>query len=497
MANADNHPADHPDVTALLPVQMDFIAGSPQQPDGEGGLMLSHPDTGAPLAPSRSSSSAAVEAAIAAADDAHRDGRWWDLGPTGRAAVLLRFADALEARSADLAVPESLNTGIPIGVTEPMTGGLAGFLHGAADRTRTLAAEPKDGRHGPTVLHRLPFGPVVVIAPWNAPSPTIVGRTAAALAAGCPVIVKPSEWAPGTADLVAQAAAEANLPVGSFQLVHGGPAVGAQLVSDPRVRVVSFTGGQPAGRAIAAAAAPNFTRLQLELGGNNPAIVCADADLDATAASLAAGMTKLNGQWCEAPGRIIVHDSIADELVERLRAELDTYRIGSCLDPATRIGPLSHQAHYDKVMRAVADLAASPGHSVLRSGQLPELSGWFVQPTIIKGLDPLDAPDEVFGPAVTVHAAPDDSVALAGANAGHDGLAGYVFSSDIDKALDMGHRIRAGEIKVNGTGLFDLCGDSEQSFWGCSGIGGHGDDAVFELFRGSRIVGVDNPKADI
>ncbi len=497
MTNADNHQADHLGLGAVLPPQLDFIAGSPRSPEGPVGPTLCNPDTGDALAPSRSSSTEAVETALAAADQAHRDGRWWDLGPAGRAEALSRFADALEARAGDLAVPESLNTGIPIGVTEPMTGGLAGFLRGAADRTSTLAPEAKDGRHGPTLLHRLPFGPVVVIAPWNAPSPTIVGRTAAALAAGCPVIVKPSEWAPGTADIVAQAAAEATLPPGAFQLVHGGPSVGSQLVSDHRVRVVSFTGGRHAGRAIAAAAASNFTRLQLELGGNNPAVVCADADLAATARSLAAGMTKLNGQWCEAPGRIIVHHSIADELIEGLRAELDDLLIGSCLDPATRIGPLSHQVHHDKVVKAVADLAVGPGRSVVTGAEPPDWPGWFVPPTIVTGLDPLDAPEEVFGPVVTVHRADDEAAALAGANAGQDGLAGYVFSADIDKALALGAQVRAGEVKINGTGLFDLCGDSEQSFWGTSGLGGHGDETLFELFRGSRIVGVDDADAEI
>ena len=143
-----------------------------------------------------------------------------------------------------------------------------------------------------------------------------------------------------TKDDFRAAAAEAGLPPGTFQLVHGGPDVGAHLVADPRIRVVVFTGGQPAGRSIAAAAGRNFTRLQLELGGNNPAIVRSDADVAATAASLAAGMTKLNGQWCESPGRLLVHRSIIVELTDALASELDRLRIGSCLDPSTDLGPL-------------------------------------------------------------------------------------------------------------------------------------------------------------
>jgi betaine-aldehyde dehydrogenase len=479
----------------LIPDQLDLIAGRSARPQETTDVILCHPDTGDALTEGLATATDQVDAALASADQLHQSGGWFDLDVDAKSAALTRFAHALEAISADLAVPESINTGIPISVTQPMTSGVAGFLHGAAEQVRASTERAMDGRHGATVLHRLPFGPAVVIAPWNAPSPSIVGKSAAAMAAGCPVIVKPSEWAPGTADLVATAAMEAELPPGLFQLVHGGAAVGAQLVADRRSRVVVFTGGQPAGRAIAAAAAPNFARLQLELGGNNPAIVCADADIAATARSLADGATKLNGQWCEAPGRILVEASVADDLRDALLTELARRRIGSCLDPDTEIGPLSHQLHHQKVTAAVQALDSRADTEVHRVGELPDLGGWFFPPTLITGIAANESLSETFGPVMTLHSVADEQAALAAASVGDDGLAAYVFSADTERAMALGARLRAGEVKVNGTGLFDLCGDSEQSFWGASGIGGHGDATTFELFRGSRIVGVDDANA--
>ncbi|MDO8364951.1 MAG: aldehyde dehydrogenase family protein [Actinomycetota bacterium] len=477
------------------PEQLDLIAGARRRPELKSGAMLCNPDTGEVLAEGLASSATAVDEALAAADEVHRSGVWNRLPLAERVARLHALADAVAAIAPGLAEPEALNTGIPIDVAGPMTGGLGGYFHGAAHFLQTQGeVEDRAGRHGRVQLHRAPRGPAVVIAPWNAPAPCTIGRTAMALGAGCPVIVKPSEWAPFTADLFMEAMAAADLPPGLVQLVHGGADVGAQLVADPRTRVVSFTGGLQAGRAIAAAAAPNFAALQLELGGNNPAIVRADANIASAAAGLAAGMTKLNGQWCEAPGKILVHRSLADELVARLLDELEQRSFGSCLQPGTAIGPMSHRARRDELVGRIAELvsAGATAHQVHR---LPALRGWFVAPTVLTGLPSAAAVSEIFGPVVTVHAFDADDEAVAAANEAGDGLAGFVFSADVDAALAMGAQLRGGEVRINGTGLFDLCDGSTQSFWGTSGFGAHGDVQVFELFRGSRIVGEDDPGA--
>ena len=480
-----------------IPEQVDLVDGRRLRPAERSGAVLCHPDTGEWLADGRASDEGTVAEALAAAHRVHETGVWTALPLEERAARLEACAAAIEAaagaRDGGLGVAESLNTGIPIGITAAMTGGVAGYFHGAAHFLRTRGeVEERAGRHGRVVLHRAPRGPAVVIAPWNAPSPIVVGRTAFALGGGRPVIVKPSEWAPFTADIVIEALAAADLPAGLVQLVHGGAGVGANLVADPRTRVVAFTGGLAAGRAIAAAAAPNFAQLQLELGGNNPAIVRADADVAATAAALAAGMTKLNGQWCEAPGKVLVHRSLAAPLLEALLAELAQRPLGPCLDPATAIGPMSHEPRRVALQAHIATQVAV-GATVHQVHTLPALGGWFVAPTVLTGLPSSAATSEVFGPIITLHEFDTDDEAVAMANEAGDGLAGFVFTADLDAAFALGARLRGGEIRINGTGLFDLCDASTQSFWGTSGIGGHGDVEVFELFRGSRIVGVDDP----
>ena len=480
------------DLSEHLPEQLDLIGGVRTPPSGLSGVELADPNTRLLLAKGRATTVDSVERALVAADRAHRHGHWADLPIEERARRLEFFGAALRARSGSLGIPESINTGVPIGVTESIASGVAGFFDGLAQWIRA-AGEMKEsqGHHGRVQQHRLPWGPTIILAPWNAPMPTIIGKTAMALAAGCPVIVKPSEWAPLTANIVADAAEEAELPPGVFQLVHGGAAVGAQLVADKRVRVVVFTGGLEAGRSIARSAAPNFPVLQLELGGTNPAIIRADADLEATATSLAAGITRLNGQWCESPGRLLVHESLAGDLLDAVSIRLATMSIGSSLSAETQIGPLSHGAHLEKVRASLREYE-SKGGALHASCEVPDLDGWFLSPTLVTGISAEQTLLEVFGPVASIHTFSTDEEALKLANLGRDGLAGYVFTSDIDVALELGSRIHAGEVRINGTGLFDLCDGSSQSFWGDSGIGGHVADLP-ELFRGHRIVGEDDP----
>lgn len=482
-----------------LPPSLDLVAGRRREPDVVLDGTLDDPNTGLPIAPRRASTPQVVEEALATAHAVHTRGDWLRLGVEGRGQALLRLADELAARAGQLALAEAINTGIILGVTTAMTGGCADQVRGLVQQLRDAGVVhelPGRGRGGPVRLRRDPWGPAVVLAPWNAPSPTAVGKAAAALAAGCPVILKPSEWAPGTSDLLAEAALAADLPSGVFQLVHGDGTVGAQLTADPRVRALAMTGGTVAGRAIAAAAAANFTRLQLELGGNNPVVVRADADLQLTAAALASGMTKLNGQWCEAPGRVFVPAQRHDALVEALLTELGRIVIGPNTDPASAMGPIAYRRHRDRLAGQVAAAVDRGGRALTAPVDLPE-QGWFMAPTVVVDLAPEHAVEEIFGPVVTVHPVSGDDEALALANATPDGLAGYVFGADLEAALAVGERLRGGEIKINGTSLLDLTGASHQSFWGSSGYGGHGDGEALEFFRGNRIVGVDNPDVPI
>jgi phenylacetaldehyde dehydrogenase len=476
----------------VLPEQLDLIAGSRRTPAVRLDGSLENPNTGEAIAPRLSSSPEAAEEALAAADRAFRDGAW-----SGDAAVradaLDRLADALAARADELAPIEAIDSGVPIAVTSLVAANVPNQLRGAAAQLReqgSLEVSDVDGRR--MEVHHVAWGPALAIVPWNAPLSIGVKKTANALAAGSTVILKPSERAPGAANVLATAVQEAGLPDGVFQLVHGDGRIGAQLASDRRIRAIAMTGGIASGSAIAAAAAPHMTRLQLELGGSNPAIVRADADVAATGEALARGITKLSGQWCEGPRRILVHESIHDDLVEATRDALGRIRFGSSLDHETECGPISHSAHLAKLQSQVAGLVARGGEAV-EGGDLPE-EGFRLRPTLVLGIAPEDALEEIFGPVVTFHPVAGDEAALAAANLGEDGLAGYVFSRDEEAALRLGRQLRGGEIKLNGTALLDMCPGSVQSFFGRSGIGGHGAPSLFDFFRGVRIVGFDDPE---
>ncbi|OLT07720.1 dehydrogenase [Pseudonocardia sp. CNS-004] len=454
------------------------------------------PNTGEPVHPMATTAPADVERALAAADALHRDGTWQDVSSPERAALLDRVADALADRVEEIAVTDSLTSGVPIATTRIVAGFIPARFRAAAQdclanpRTLRLPAGGRDVR-----LLRLPWGPAAVLTPWNAPSFIAASKVASALAAGCPVLFKPSEYAAATARPLAEAVAGviegAGLPAAAFQVLHGAGDVGAALTGDPRVKVVCFTGGQAAGRSIARAAAEHFTLLQLELGGNNPVLVLRDADVPATAASLARGMILLNGQWCEGPGKVLVHRDLAADLVDALGAELAQVRIGHSLDAGTTLGPLAHHAHRDLVRDRIEELR-DRGAGIVRPVAAPDGDGCFLAPELAVGADPGDATDELFGPAVSVHAVDSDDDALRLANAHPSGLDAYVYGTDLDHALRIGERVACGEVRINGAHLADLGDGSAQGFWGGSGIGGHGPAESVRVFSGDRVVGVDS-----
>ncbi|GLY65872.1 aldehyde dehydrogenase family protein [Amycolatopsis taiwanensis] len=483
--------------TPALPSQRDLIDGRWARPAEQLDQQLTNPDTGQPLQPQLQTAESEVDRAIVAADAVHRAGAWRELPVAERIAFLHRVAEILEQRAGAIAACDSLNSGVVRSVTELFGHGLPDVLRAAGER---LAAEPGDralpATSGPVRLLHVPWGPAAVIAPWNAPTFTVAKKAAFALAAGAPVIAKPSNWAPSGpalfAEAVAEAVAETGAPPAVFQLVHGGPETGQILARDPRVRALAFTGGRVAGAAIAVAAAGHAKALQLELGSNNPVIVRADADVDAAADALVAGFTKLNGQWCESPGDVFVpaklHDILLDAILDRLR----TVKLGSCLDRESTMGPQAHRAQRDRITATIARLT-DRGAVATQVTALPDLPGWFHAPTVVHRAAPADTVDEVFGPVLTLHRAETDEAALELANSRNTGLAGYVFSTDIEAALALGARLECGEVKINGTSVLDLSPESTQGFWGGSGIGAHGDAELLRFFRGARIVGVEEP----
>lgn len=477
--------------------QLDRVGGEQLPPPGTLPGWLCDPSTGEPIAQQAATDLATVERAIAIADEVDRLGTWRDLGVEERCAYLERIADRLDGMGEEIGVAEALGSGVPISVARLFGGSLAGNFRDAAGHLRDGWVHADLGETDrPVELLRIAWGPTAVLVPWNAPAAMAAKKVAYALAAGAPVILKPPEWAPFGCNLLADAIESAELPVGVFQLVHGGAEIGVALTTDPRIRAIAFTGSVATGRAIARAGAEDFKALQLELGGNNPVIVRADADVEATADALASGMVKLNGQWCEGPGKILVARELHDDLVAALVARLRGYRIGAVFDEETQVGPLAHEGHRALLDAQVERLVESGGE-VIVAGEVPDLAGWFWAPRVVVGADPSVAVEELFGPVVTVHPVDSDDEAVAIANASPYGLAAYVFGSDIDAAMSVGRRIRFGEVKINGTSLLDLSPQSVQSFWRNSGIGGHGDKDVFRFFCGAQIVGMDRPDLPI
>lgn len=451
------------------------------------------PNTREPLHPAVTTAPAELERALLHAERVYDIGRWDDDARRERAEVLERVAVALERRAEEIARTDSLTSGTPIAVTRKVAAFLPARIRAAAadlvatPRVTALAAGGRDVR-----LYKVPWGPAAILTPWNGPSFIPAAKVVSAIAAGCPVVLKPSEHAPSSAQIVVECFAEAGLPRGALQLVHGGGEVGAALTGDRRIRVVSFTGGPGAGSAIARAGIEDFKVLQLELGGNNPALVLDDADVGVAADGIVDGLTKLNGQWCEGPGKILAHRDLATPLIAALTERIAGLRVGHSLDEDAEIGPISNAPHF-RTLRARIDGLRELGATIHRPAELPALDGYFLSPTIASGADPTDATAELFGPVASLHAvdSADDAVRIANANP--SGLDAYVFGADTDRAIEVGSRLVAGEVRVNGAKLADLGDGSAQSFWGPAGIGGHGPDESIRVFCGDRVVGVDAP----
>ncbi|MDI2030593.1 aldehyde dehydrogenase [Saccharopolyspora sp. TS4A08] len=451
------------------------------------------PNTREPVHRAVTTAAGELERALHHAERTYDIGRWDDQARRERADVLERVAALLETRVEDIARTDSLTSGAPISVTRKAASFLPARIRSAASdllripHVTALEAGGRDVR-----LHKVPWGPAAILTPWNGPSFIPAAKVVSAVAAGCPVVLKPSEHAPSSAQIIVECFVEAGLPAGALQLVHGAGDIGAALTTDRRIKIVSFTGGPGAGRAIARAAAEDFKVLQLELGGNNPALVLEDADVEVAADGVLDGMTKLNGQWCEGPGKVLAHRRLVGPLLETLTERIAKLVVGHSLDEDVEIGPLSNAAHFHTLQSRIEGLR-DLGATIHQSAPLPDLDGFFLSPTIATDVNPARATAELFGPVVSLHPVDSDEEALRTANATPSGLAAYVFGTDTGHAMEIGSRVLSGEVRVNGAKLADLGEGSAQSFWGPAGIGGHGPAESVRVFCGDRVVGVDSP----
>jgi alpha-ketoglutaric semialdehyde dehydrogenase len=389
----------------------------------------------------------AVEAAAGAAAE------WRDLPAPARGEVLRRTADLVEARAAeigrDLAREEGKTLAEGVGETKRAAAIIRYFA--------AQALEP-DGEtypsHSPrTFLYarREPVGVVTAITPWNFPIAIPAWKIAPALAYGNTVVWKPAEIVPLTATRLAAAFEEAGLPAGVLSLVLGrGSTVGETLVTHELVDAVTFTGSNAVGRAIQAKAVESGKKVQLELGGKNPAIVLADADLELAAEQVARGAFLSAGQKCTATSRVIVEREALPELTERLVEIARSWPVGDPLDERTKVGPLSSQAQLDTVS-GYLELAEQESATVLAGGGRPDGGGYFVEPTVLAGLPPESriVREEIFGPVTALLEAGSYEEAVALANDTPFGLTAAIFTRDLGSALRFARDARAGVVKVN------------------------------------------------
>ena len=420
--------------------------------------------------------------AVAAAKDAFP--AWAATPPAERARILHAIADGVDERVDDLALVETTDNGALIrshrrGVMPRVAHNFRFFADYLVHDLQHPDFETRGHRNH---VSWDPAGVCVLISPWNAPLMLATWKVAPALAAGNTVVLKPSEWSPLTASLLADIAREAGLPDGVLNVVQGfGAEAGAALVADSRVARISFTGSVPTARTIAAAAAANLTPLSLELGGKSPFVVFADADLD-LAVREAVEQYDNAGQVCLSGTRLLVEASVRDEFVDRFLARASALRQGDPRADDTDIGPLIHPRQFAKVDGFVRRAEAEGATVLLGGGPNPDLGGLYYRPTLFTDVDAGSeiSTDEVFGPVLVLHTFADEAEAIRMANDSDFGLAAMVFTGDQDRAERVSAAIVAGTVWVNCFFVRDL----RAPFGGArtSGVGREGGSWSFDFF---------------
>ncbi|MBI1758277.1 MAG: aldehyde dehydrogenase family protein [Actinobacteria bacterium] len=426
-----------------------FINGAWSTPTGAETIEVVNPATERPLATVPAGTAADVDAAVTAAAAAFPG--WAGLAPAGRAGYLTALADGLAARAEEAAVGISTEMGTPIGFARSVQVGLP--LTVLRSYAELLGDHDFEERIGNSLVVREPVGVVAAITPWNYPLHQVVAKVAAALAAGCTVVLKPSEVAPLSTYLLAELAMEAGLPPGVLNIVHGtGPVAGEALVGHDGVDMVSFTGSTRAGRRVGEVAARTVKRVALELGGKSASVLLDDADLTRAVRVTLANCFINGGQTCSAWTRLLVPADQHDEAVRLAVDGAAKYTVGDPMAEATRIGPMVSAAQRDRVRGYIERGVAEGARLAVGGPGAPLEPGYYVRPTVLAEVRPemTVAQEEIFGPVLSVipYDGVDDAVRIA--NGTPYGLAGAVFSADQERAVAVARRLRTGQVDING-----------------------------------------------
>ncbi|MBB4892668.1 acyl-CoA reductase-like NAD-dependent aldehyde dehydrogenase [Streptomyces olivoverticillatus] len=439
-----------------------FIGGAWLEPATADTIEVVSPHTEEVIGRVPHAARADVDRAVAAAREAFDRGVWAGRPLGERIEVVTRIKDALAARHEELARTISAQNGSPYSWSV-LAQALGAVL--VWDCAITVARdfpyeERRAGVLGPLLVRREPVGVVAAVVPWNVPQFVAAAKLAPALLAGCSVVLKPAPETPLDSYVLAGIAAEAGLPEGVLSILPAGRETGEYLVGHPGVDKVSFTGSVTAGKRVMEVAARHLARVTLELGGKSAAIVLPDADLDAAVAGIVPSAWMNNGQACVAQSRVLVPRSRYAEAAERLAAAAAELAVGDPLDPATQVGPLVARRQRDRSL-AYIDLGLREGAEILTGGGRPEklAKGWYVEPTLFGGVtnDMRIAREEIFGPVVCLLPYEDEEEAVRIADDSDYGLSGSVWTSDVERGIDVARRVRTGTYSVNTFGL-DMLG---------------------------------------
>lgn len=431
-----------------------------------------------------------VEKAVSAARAAFP--AWSAISNRERANVLNRIADAVEARHEQLAAFETYDTGLPITQARGQARRAAENFRYFADVIVALGEEAfRQGDDQFSYVVRTPVGVAGLITPWNTPFMLESWKLAPALASGCTLVLKPAEWTPLSASLWPEIFAEAGVPAGVVNIVHGiGEEAGQALVDHPDVPLISFTGSTDTGRHIIRSSAQHLKTTSMELGGKSPAIVFADADLDAALDSVVFGVFSLNGERCTAGSRVLVERPVYEEFTRRLAERAANVRVGEPSDPVTEVGALVHTEHYERVLNYVE--IGKKEARLLAGGARPDhlTDGNYLQPTVFADVE-RDArifQEEIFGPVVAVAPFDTEQEAIELANATQFGLAAYIWTSNLKRGHRVAHAVESGMLWLNSHNVRDL----RTPFGGVksSGVGREGGAHSIDFYTESKIVHV-------